>query len=471
MDNTASLKNTRLIGTYLFIWLVSLVVSTSAFAGYEVDKLSTTAGDSSFEGQELLKLSSSISGSNVTFTVSKITGTFSNTGTIHLKVGSYIEDAQDRDLKNIYKDESSVSFTHNLDDYSSYPKEFYGRYQNEQGGWAWVGPIEISQTNNPPTTPSIGSSPSSATLNEEVSISVTRGTDPDGDNVKVQCWADNSNRTNDTPFVSSYATGGSSVQATFTFNQTGTQTIYCNSFDPDGLGGVSASRSIDVITAPELNNPPTTPSIGSSPSSATLNEEVSISVTRGADPDGDNVKVQCWADNSNRTNDTPFVSSYATGGSSVQATFTFNQTGTQTIYCNSFDPDGLGGVSASRSIDVISAGHPTQVLSPIKGQFKIVNNVNDCPSDKWCFNQHGTDLHSPGGGIGASDDTYAWDINLNYPKWDSDKGQAVYSSEEGVVTKTYGGNINAGGSYGQVLIEHNYKFLEIKNVKKIRVFL
>jgi len=100
---------------------------------------------------------------------------------------------------------------------------------------------------------------------------------------------------------------------------------------------------------------------------------------------------------------------------------------------------------------------PPEVLSPVIGDLEVVYSIEQCAGTKWCFNQHQTVGHKAGGGVCQADDTYAWDINLNCPRWDSDAGKPVYAVAKGVVCQTYGGCTNAGGSYGQVLIEHNYR--------------
>jgi len=97
---------------------------------------------------------------------------------------------------------------------------------------------------------------------------------------------------------------------------------------------------------------------------------------------------------------------------------------------------------------------PFAILSPVDGALEVVDDVNKCSNVIWCFNQHKTGGHVAGGGICQADDTYAWDANLNSPQWDSDGGKAVYAVAAGKVASSFGTCINAGGSYGQVLLEH-----------------
>lgn len=103
---------------------------------------------------------------------------------------------------------------------------------------------------------------------------------------------------------------------------------------------------------------------------------------------------------------------------------------------------------------VARADVPLEVLSPVVGDLEVVSSVEQCSNTKWCFNQHQTGAHAPSGGVGQADDTFAWDANLNFPAFDSDAGRVVLAVASGIVAQSYGSRINAGGSFGQVLIEH-----------------
>lgn len=114
--------------------------------------------------------------------------------------------------------------------------------------------------------------------------------------------------------------------------------------------------------------------------------------------------------------------------------------------------------------------------SPVDGDIEFVNNDIYCSDLIWCFNQHQSGTHTTTGGISSSNDYYAWDVNLNYPSHNTDDGDPVYAVEAGTVTSPgstgYAGATNAGGTYGQLLIQHNYNgltwwsgYLHLENIQ------
>ena len=97
-------------------------------------------------GGAILQMSASLNGTYLTVTVSKTAGgTFSSSGTMYLKVGTCEVYGTNRDSKPVYGGSTSrVTFTHNLDSFTDYPKLFYARYEPTSGGYACVGPITVS---------------------------------------------------------------------------------------------------------------------------------------------------------------------------------------------------------------------------------------------------------------------------------------------------------------------------------------
>ena len=127
-----------------------------------------------------------------------------------------------------------------------------------------------------------------------------------------------------------------------------------------------------------------------------------------------------------------------------------------------------GGHTASESFDfnVVSSyptGRPLDVLSPVEGPLMVKKSIELFgDTERWRFNQHNTGGHVLGGGIGGSDDTYAWDVNLHKSgDTDADDGKPVYAVTSGIVADRYGvynGQPVDGspGTYGKVIIEHEY---------------
>lgn len=137
------------------------------------------------------------------------------------------------------------------------------------------------------------------------------------------------------------------------------------------------------------------------------------------------------------------------GDSTEQCELTINSTSTMYMMVYGFSGSG----SYSLKIESIETNTPRlrEVYSPVVGQL----TTGSCSGRAWCFNQHRSGLHGPGDGVGGADDTYSWDLNLNTPYRDYDNGLPVYPVAPGRVAATYGGSTNAGGSHGQLLIEHS----------------
>jgi pimeloyl-ACP methyl ester carboxylesterase/DUF971 family protein len=101
-------------------------------------------------------------------------------------------------------------------------------------------------------------------------------------------------------------------------------------------------------------------------------------------------------------------------------------------------------------------GLPQSILSPVIGSLRVTSSNLHIADGKWEFDQHKTGSHVPGGGIHASNDTNAWDINLYTPtNSNEDVGQPVYAVDEGDVV-TYAGLL-PGAASGAVLIAHPNK--------------
>ena len=120
--------------------------------------------------------------------------------------------------------------------------------------------------------------------------------------------------------------------------------------------------------------------------------------------------------------------------------------------------DTIGQTGSDEIRIIINNGSdlPQDIMAPVAGMFHIDNDTQTLPPDDWSFWQHMTGSHTAGGGIGNSNDTSAWNINLEN---DADAGKSVYSVAVGVVTDTYAGcekrrrNIWAGLGRSYRLVE------------------
>ncbi|MBS4096698.1 MAG: DUF1566 domain-containing protein [Sulfuricella sp.] len=122
---------------------------------------------------------------------------------------------------------------------------------------------------------------------------------------------------------------------------------------------VRGGQSVGASSTP-VNSPPSAPIFLSTPSSALVNVAIDITVQAGVAPKGAQVNANCSATNSDHPGSaSASLSGLGRGGRSVQHSFTFYATGTQSIYCTSFDASGNASATASKTITVAAQAATT----------------------------------------------------------------------------------------------------------------
>ncbi|WP_177428651.1 Calx-beta domain-containing protein, partial [Candidatus Venteria ishoeyi] len=232
--------------------------------------------------------------------------------------------------------------------------------------------VSAPAVNQAPESPAIASTPTQAVLGEVVSLNVNSGLDVDDDLVKIGCTATNSNRTNEAPYDSTLSNAGSIFTPTFTFSQTGVQTVYCTSWDENGNGSNTSTHSITVNNA-AVNNAPSVPVIAATPSQAVINQSIGLSITNGSDPDGDQVKVNCVGINSDKDDANPYSSGFLSSGAAISADFTFHVVGEQTVYCTAWDENGSGSGTVSHKIMVTQTA--SSIVEFTAAAYKVMENA------------------------------------------------------------------------------------------------
>ena len=130
----------------LTLFCLYIFTQVAHAATYSYDMFSTSVGDSYWD-KALLTMKVSISGSRADYIISKTdNGAFTSSGKMYLQPGSHEHGMPNHDMKYVYIGNYKTSLTDsNLDTYpaTTFPKQMFARYESDEGGWAWVGPLTI----------------------------------------------------------------------------------------------------------------------------------------------------------------------------------------------------------------------------------------------------------------------------------------------------------------------------------------
>ncbi|MCI5164143.1 MAG: hypothetical protein D3917_19440 [Candidatus Electrothrix sp. AX5] len=206
---------------------------------------------------EILRMKAHIEGSNAIFSISSKKGPFYNTNSVDIRSGSHSGPIVV--AGKIPPGSKAIKLQVNLGVIPSFPYRFFATITNNIG-YAWVGPIQISQNetavsvppvpwgdpqpNSGPQPPLINESPQSATINTVVTVAVAAGQTHSNDMVRVQCTASNSDNTSNNPYRSGWIYSGDTINLPLTFHSTGTQAIFCNTLDNYGQTSSLTQRTI-----------------------------------------------------------------------------------------------------------------------------------------------------------------------------------------------------------------------------------
>ncbi len=240
----------------LLLLIFSLLFFSSFLkAQFTVNPSFDNTGQNSYNSSSnLLRVDGSIYGSSLYLTVRKNDYTaFTSSGIMRLLIPDINGTFNIYDTDYVSQGDNisyiSVNLATSLND-CNFPLQAYAYYEATSSGsqgWAWVGPIGVQKK---PTAPTISNNPSSATVNSIVTVPVTKGYDPAGGQVKIHVTADNSNRSNNNPYISNYSSGGVTENAGIVFYSSGIKNIYSTTFDVCGNPSSVVSRTINVQNAP-----------------------------------------------------------------------------------------------------------------------------------------------------------------------------------------------------------------------------
>ncbi len=132
--------------------------------------------------------------------------------------------------------------------YSSGEKNIYCTSYSRQGilSPSTSKTVTISFANQAPGQPRINEYPNTTHPGKTIYISVTAGSDPDDDQVKVQCSATDSNIAANVPYTSEWMAPLSTIDAPFSFHAPGNKEITCVTIDRKNEQSEKAVRKIHV---------------------------------------------------------------------------------------------------------------------------------------------------------------------------------------------------------------------------------
>jgi hypothetical protein len=221
-----------------------------------------------------------------------------------------------------------------------------------------------SSTNNPPTTPSQMSGPSSGHTGQWLTYT-SNATDPDGDSIKYALDVNNDSVVD--YWSPNYYPSGATYTIYITFNTGGTYLLRLKAQDEHGAeSGWSIPKSV-TITGETVNNPPNTPNTPSGPTTGSIGTSYLYS-TSGTDLDSDQVKY-CfdWGDGSPSS----WTSSLVSSGSTGSASHAWSGSGTFQVKAKSQDEHGLdSGWSSALTVTISSMNNPpNQPSTPTGSSF------------------------------------------------------------------------------------------------------
>jgi hypothetical protein len=349
----------------IFLFFLSLtLLPSSAFAGsdYATDKSRTEQGGGTWGA--MLQLAVQDNGPTAHFFVSKKDGTFTVDNKVQIRSGSHrgpvLTEGQIR--RGVKTAELLLDL-----DYRHEEDTSYYAYLSNSYGHAWVGPVYIpkhtwgnisepvgKRGRSNLSRPLLSEEPNTVALNEHVHIRVTAGSCPNTSAVQVRCSAEDSNWPITRPYVSGWIRPGSTVAVPLTFSRLGQKRISCVTLDQCCSSPVS-HRTLQVVPN---NRPPQPPEIRLASTSVEAHNVILLGILPGQDPDKDPVRVECTADDSNRTVDRPYLSGWFNVPRWTDAHFVFFRSGSKQVSCVTVDRTGQKSLPTIRRLQVVFPSPP-----------------------------------------------------------------------------------------------------------------